>query len=121
MGVSINTYFHPFRLDSRTREPVELTVELVNRDQKEKRLTLELALAKGLGLDKSAFKNMDLIRIEKMAAGEKKVFRFDVFGSTILEKKDYPIKIRVLEHQEGYQNYKYVQREYNKVIELGVK
>ncbi len=121
MGVSINTYFHPFRLDSKTKEPVQLTVELINRDEKEKRLSLELVLARGLGLDKSCFKNMELIRIEKLPAGEKKVFHFDVFGGTLLEKKDYPIKIRVLEHQEGYQNYKYVQKEYNKTIELGVK
>lgn len=117
MSVSINTTFHPFRMVLAKREPVQLGIELINRGDEAKKLTLDLSLTRQLALDKAGLKNVALERIERLEPNERKHYYFEVFPKQMTHEGEQAVRINVLEH---YNDFKYVQREYKKNIPLTV-
>src|SRR3989338_5801228 len=115
---SVNTTFFPFRLSLRDRKPVQLKVELINRNQQEKMVSLELLLSRQLALDKSGLKATAIHRITSFKPNERKEFFFEIFPEQFAEHGTYPVRVKVLQH---YQNFDLVEREFTKNLELTVQ
>ncbi len=118
MAVSINTYFNPYRLSLKRRAPVSLTVEIINRGQEEKDLSLELNLTRQLALDKGGLKSSETKRLNKVQPNETKKFYFDIYQKQMTRPGEQPVIVKVLEH---YQDYRYVLKEHKKKLGLKVE
>ena len=116
--ISINTHFHPFRLNLRRREPVQLSVELINRGDKNKMLSVELLLAKELALDKGGLHSGITKKIESLEPGERKQFYFDIYPKPIARNGELPVILNVLEH---YRNFNFVEKSSSKRMDLTVE
>lgn len=118
MPISIVTSFHPFRMILSHKKPIELTVELINRGEKDEMLTIQLLLSRQLALDKSGLHANAVKTIDKFAPSERKRYVFDIYPKSYISAGEYPVKIKVFEH---YQNYKFVKEEYTKNISITVE
>lgn len=116
--LSINTNFHPFRMNLKNKEPVQLTVEIINRGQKEKMLSLQLALARELSLDKSGIVNTATKKIESLKPGESKIFYFDIYSKVMTRPGEKDVVLKVLEH---YRDFKFIQKEHTEKMTLRVE
>ena len=118
MAISIATSLHPYRMALSRKKPSELTVELINRGDKNAMVSLQLRLSRQLSLDKSGLKSNDTKKIEKLAPNERKRFIFDIHPKSYLEVGEYPLRIKVYEH---YQQFKFVEHEYTKNLTISVE
>lgn len=119
--ISINSYFSPFRLEPRERKPVELAVELVNRYEKEKNLSVEVSLSRGLSFDLGGFKATEKKRVEGMKPRETKRIYFNIYAKPFIDSGEHPVQIKVKEQMEGYEDPRYIAKEFTKNTELKVK
>ncbi|MDO8634277.1 MAG: hypothetical protein Q7K34_03205 [archaeon] len=117
MTLSISSNFFPYRLNLKRKEPVEFRIEVANRGDKEKRVSLQILVSRALALDKSGLANNAIYKIDSLKPNEKKTFVHTVFPKQFTSAGAYPIQIKAMEH---YQNYNYAEREYTKNIELMV-
>ncbi|MFH1587639.1 MAG: hypothetical protein ABID38_07315 [Candidatus Diapherotrites archaeon] len=116
--ISINTSFHPFRMKLSRREPVQFTVELTNKGDETRKISMDVILSRELSLDKGGLLYNTSKRIDSLAPGKTQEFFFDIFPKHITRSGDHGILIKVLEH---YQEYKYVEKEYKKRLELQIE
>lgn len=117
MSISVNTHFHPFRLVLGRKEPVELAVEVINRGEEAKMLTLELAISRQLALDRGGLKNGALERMDRLEPNERKNFYYRVYPKQLTQPGEHSVLVNVLEH---YNDYKYVQKQNKKKFALTV-
>lgn len=116
--IGINTSFHPFRMKLSRREPVQFTIELINKGDKAKKITMDVILSRELSLDKGGLLYNNSKRIDSLEPGKKQEFYFDIYPKHITRSGDHGILLKILEH---YQEYKYVEKEYKKRIELQIE
>ena len=121
MSISIKSYFYPFRLDLRDKKPVQLSIELVNRYEQPKRISLEVITPRNLTLDKEMKKTGELKRIDKILPKERKAFEFEIHAKPFIKPGEHSIGIKVMEHFDDYIDYKYVAKSYTKIVDLTVK
>lgn len=117
MAISINTHFHPFRLVMRNKEPVQLGIELVNKENDIKKLTLEVSLTRQLAFDKSGLKNFAVERIDALEPNQSKQYYFDLYPKQLTQAGEQDIVINVTEH---HHDYKHVMNENRREIALTV-
>jgi hypothetical protein len=115
MTVIINAYFTPYRLAARKLEPVELTVELTNRGQIEKLMSMEIIPAQQLAFDRGGLKRKIVEKLGELKPNEKRTYYYHVWPRTIGREGSYPLVVMVLEH---HLNYEYVTARYTKRLEL---
>src|SRR3989338_862397 len=119
MSVSINGTFFPLRLSLRRKEPVELKVEIVNRGNNSKMLTVGVTVARSLSLDKGGLKNNATERVEALLPGEKRTFYFNIFARPqFADSGEFPVGISVKEYGR---NYSEIIEEYEKQMGLKVE
>lgn len=118
MDISINTHFHPFRMVLARKKPIQLTVELINRGEEEKIVSLELMLSRTLSLDKSGLVTGKIERIPSFKPGEKKKYYFDIYQKAHTTIGEIPVILKVYEH---YRDYKYIQKEFTKNLSITVQ
>ncbi len=116
--LSINTHFHPFRLNLSRREPVQLSVEIINRGKESKMLTMELMLTRQFGLNKGGLQSGISKRIESLKPEETKLFYFDIYPKQMTRKGEHPIILNVFEH---YRSFDFVERTHVKKMSLPVE
>lgn len=116
--IQINANFSPFRMKLDRREPVSLGVEIANKSNEPKILTMSIALSGQLSFEKGGYKTEQMERIEKLPPGEKKLFYYSIFPKAGTRATDQPVIVKVAEH---YQNFNYVTNEYKKNLVLKVE
>ena len=114
----INTNFNPFRMKLSHKEPVELTIDLINKGEKPKMLTMNLKLSAQLSLEKTGYKTEVMERIPVLRTGEKKEFFYKIFPKAGTRTQEQPIIIEVLEH---FNDYKFVANQHKKKLGLLVE
>jgi hypothetical protein len=119
MTILINTKFTPFRLSLRKKEPVQLYVELVNKENQDKRLLYELLLGAGISLDRPGIKNKETKRFEPLKAGEKKFFYYQIFPKPNAYNGEIPVSISLIEPED--ENYEFVKARYKKEFTLTIE
>ena len=117
--LNINTKFTPFRLRLSTREPVQLYVELANRDSEAKTITMMIDLGKQLSFDKGGIKMSQTVKIDELEGNGNKHFYFDVYAKSFVELQEHPVRIKVWEHFADRKDY--VKKEYVKNFTLLVE
>lgn len=116
--LSIKTHFHPFRLKLRDKKPVQLTVELENRGDRNELVSMELALARLLSFDKSGIVRSKVERIDGLAPGEGKKFYYDIYPKALADPGELDVQMRITEH---HKDWKMVDRTYTKDMQLIVE
>ena len=92
----------------RDKQSVQLGIEIVNREQEPKKLSLLVVISNQLSFDKSGFKTEEKRLLEVLQPNESKKMFFEIFPKPMTRQGEQPIRIRVLEH---YNDYKYVLKE----------
>ena len=119
MSVAINANFFPLRMSLRRREPVQLKVEVANRGNNSKMLSLGVVVARSLSLDKGGLKSSASERVEALLPGERKTIYFDVFPKPqFADIGEYPVEITVKEYGRNYSD---IVEEYEKLMDLKVE
>jgi len=97
---------------------VQFTVELINKGSETKKITMDVILSRELSLDKGGLLYNTSKRIDSLEPGQKQEFYFDIHPKHITRSGDHGILLKILEH---YQEYKYVEKEYKKRLELQIE
>ncbi len=100
------------------REPVTLQLEIGNDSEETKIISVHIALGKQLSFEKGGYKTEELIRLPKLAPGEKKRYYYEVFPKAATRTEEQPVHIKVLEH---YRDFNYVKSEFTKKLGLKVE
>ena len=115
LGISAN--FHPFRMDRKRKEPVQLYIELTNDGKEPKMLSLEIDLTRQFGFDKGGLKSVTAKRIPELKAGERMNFYFDIYPRQFTDVGDHEVNFLIKEH---YRNYDYVLKQHKVRLSLSV-
>jgi uncharacterized membrane protein len=114
--IKIDSELFPYRLDIKSKEPVELTVKLTNYGIEEKLLSLDIILDTNLCLEKNNLKKSQHKRVGKLKPKESISYQFQIYPFQGAEPgKTYKIKLRVFEH---YNDYKHVEDSSIKLIPI---
>ena len=116
--IETRTSFTPFKMRIGRKEPVCLSVELVNTGREKEIVSFELNLGRQFSLERTGFKNSSTKRIPEFGAGESRKFYFDIWPKQMLRAGLQGIPVRVTEH---YNNFNYVKRKYDKMLKLAVQ
>ncbi len=116
--IEIRNRFTPFRMKLSRREPVQLTVELINTGQENAMLSMNLNLGAQFSLEKSGYKTAAVERIPELAAGQSKTFYYEIWPKQSVRTGTQELQLTVLEH---HQNFNYVKKEYKKNLGLAVE
>jgi len=115
MTVIINSYFTPYRILVRKKEPVQLTVEITNRDDIERLMSLEILSSQQLAFDKTGASRKIVEKLGELRPNEKRVYYYHVWPRLVSREGYYPLVIRALTH---HLNYDYITAIYTKRLEL---
>ncbi len=116
--IEVRTNFTPFKMKIRRKEPVVLSVELLNKGQEPEIVSLDLNLGQQFSFERSGFNTTVSEKLPKFMPGESKKFYYDIWPKQMLRLGEQPIAMRVTEH---YQGFNYVKRKYDKALKLGVE
>ena len=118
MGLEIKSNLFPYRMVLKRKEPVELSVAVTNNSPDKKLVSLQIAMARAIALDKGGLKNGVHQRLGELNPRESKQFYFHVFPKQGIKTMSYPIQVRVLEH---FNSYDYIAGKVVKNLELKVE
>lgn len=99
--IGINTRTFPYRLDSKSKEPLELYIKLTN-SQIKKMLSIDLVLDENLSFNSVKPINTDYRRIGEFNPGQVKEIRYNIYPAVGVYPGTKKIKIRVGEHNNDY-------------------
>ena len=116
--IQLNTNFNPFRMKLGRRDPVTLTVEITNKSDESKMLTVYINLGRELSFEKSGYKTEAIERIDAMKPGEIKTYYYSIFPKAGTRTEAQPVLVKVQEH---YKTQTYVANEYSKNLKLKVE
>jgi hypothetical protein len=101
----------------RHREPVQLIVDLINRDKQEKLVSFELLMSDKLSVEKNGFVHKVEKKIGAMAPNKPLRFYFDIYPRAVMKPGELGVIVRIMEH---FNNFEFVEHEYVKKIPLSV-
>jgi len=110
--------FNPFKMKISRREPVSLSIELINKGSEPEIVSFELVLGKQFSLERAGFKTTAAGKIPELKPGESKKFYFDIWAKQMLRKGEQGIALTVIEH---YQGFNYIKKKYDKLLKLAVE
>ena len=108
--------FSPFRLSIKSKEPVELVLDIENlRDEEPLLTSIVIRIPKALGLDSMGLNQMREIRMGYLKPRENKRFHIEVYSTARTKTNIYPIIVTAFSH---YRDYSHVLNSVKKRIEL---
>ena len=116
--LEVITVFTPFRLKLQRREPVHLTVEIINRGKDPTMASLQVNLGNHLSFEKGGYKTRAMEKINSFPPGDKKKFYYEIWPKQATKNGPQPVEIVAAEH---YQSFNYVVKEYRKDTDLIVE
>ncbi len=114
---TLQTEFHPFKLNAHLADSVDLEIKITNNIDKEVLTAIVVQVPKPLGLDKSGFMQQREIRLGTLQPHEMKDVKLSIFSGQRVPKASYPVLIYAISH---YRDYSYVLNEVRKKVELRV-
>lgn len=116
--IEVRTTFTPFKMRVSRREPVTLSVELINQGSELEIVSLELGLGGQFSLEKTGFKSDAREMIPEFKPGETKKFYYDLWPKQMVRPGEQEVKLAVTEHYKGFN---YVKKTHKKVLKLAVE
>ena len=99
--VTIRTSFFPLRLVAARKEPVQLTVDIINTHPESRVYSIEVELPRGLALDRAGPKASDRKQLGEILPRQEKRLYYNIFTKAGVDTDEYPIDIVVHEHRKG--------------------
>jgi hypothetical protein len=99
--IGINTRTYPYRLDSKSKEPIELFIKLTNSGIK-RLLSIDLVLDEDLSFDKVKPINTDYKRLGDFGANQNKEIKYYIYSAIGSHPGLKSVKIRIGEHNKDY-------------------
>ncbi|MDP2666474.1 MAG: hypothetical protein Q8P05_03170 [Candidatus Diapherotrites archaeon] len=99
--VTIRTSFLPLRLVAARKEPVQLTVDIINNHPETKAYSIEVELPRGLALDRAGPKASDRKQVGELPPSQEKRLYYSIFAKAGVDADEYPITVIVHEHRKG--------------------
>lgn len=115
--INISTRMFPYRLDLKTKDPIELTIEITNMSATAKILSSDIIFDPELCLEKSGIKKSEYKRHGEVLPNQKIVMTYDVHPFQGAKPGRKTIKFKVKEH---FNDYKYIENITEKRIEIPV-
>lgn len=119
--VHIRTEFYPFRLVMARREPVQLSVDLVNDGKEVRSYSIEIEVGHGLAIGNAGAKLREYRLLGNILPGEKKKVYYDLFAKAATDESTIPLDLRVHEHPKDSKTVHDVIRTVTRKLELGVQ
>ena len=119
--VSIKTSFYPYRLILARREPVQLTIDLVNDQKEAKAYSIELEVARSLSLERAGAKMSNYKMIGTLSPGESKKIYYDIFAKAATGNNSLPVDLRVHEHPKDSKGPHDIIQTFSRKLELTVQ
>ena len=117
--IEVRTTFNPFKLKIGRREPIVLSIELVNSGPEAEIVSFELNLGYQFSMERTGgFKNTVSERIPKFEPGDSKKYYFDIWAKQAARVGEQPIKLTVVEHYTGFN---YVKKKNEKTLHISVE
>lgn len=99
--IGINTRIYPYRLNSKSKEPLELSIKLTNSNQK-RLLSIDLVIDEDISFNSVKPVNTDYKRIGEFFPGQVKELKYYIYPTPGIYPGTKRIKIRVGEHNNDY-------------------
>jgi hypothetical protein len=99
--IGINTRTYPYRLDSKSKEPLELFIKLTNSPIK-RMLSIDLVIDEDLSFSSIKPINTDYKRIGEFLPSQSKEIRYYIYPAVGAYPGTKKVKIRVGEHNNDY-------------------
>ena len=116
--IDIRTIFTPFRMKLGRREPVQLSLELINKGEEDAMLSFNLVLGKNLSMEKGGYRTVAMEKIASLAPMAGKKFYYELWPKQTVTAGAQPIQLTVTEH---YKDFNYVKKEYKKNLDLVIE
>jgi len=116
--IEIRTNFTPYKMKISRREPVVLSLELINSGKEKEIVSFEFVLGQQFSLEKTGYKSEKTEKIPAFGPGEKKKYYFEIWPKQMLRAGEQGMRLTVIEH---YQSFNYVKRKQEKVLKLTVE
>lgn len=113
--LEVRTLFRPYRLKLLRKEPVEMTLTIINHGPGIALTSFELECDRSLSFDKGGFKATESANLGELAAGQRVEKVFWLFGKPVTRIGTYQIKVKATEH---FNTYSLVKKEHVKTAEL---
>ena len=101
----LHTHFHPYRLLLKRRQPVELTIDLINNSNQDSLITIEVILDKMLSFTKGGLKKIEKVT-DRMEAKKRKRFYFSIYPHVAASSGEYTVQIVITEYGKDYHDIK---------------
>lgn len=99
--IGINTRTFPYRLDFKSKEPLEFYIKLTN-GQNKRLLSIDIVIDEDISFNSVKPVNTDYKRIGEFGPGQVKELRYHIFPVAGTYPGTKKIKIRVGEHNNDY-------------------
>lgn len=96
--VKIRTEFYPFRLVMARREPVQLTIDLVNDGKETRTYSIELEVGRGLAIGNAGAKINDYKMVGNLTPGQAKKIYYDLHAKAATDENSIPVFLKIHEH-----------------------
>jgi len=102
MTMYVRTSFNPIRMMAGQKEPVHLTVEIKNKDDKIRNYSLTVKSPTLFGFDEGRVFKENRARVPDVEPGKAKDVIFTIFAKTAVKPGFYNFDIVVREHDERF-------------------
>lgn len=113
--INITTSFFPLRMDTRSKDPIELTLKIKNMGNDSKFISYDVILEKSVSLDKSGLKKAVSFRHGDLKPNEVITETLNIFPFQGIKPGNHKILIRVNEH---YLSYDSLEQKTDKIVIL---
>ena len=100
--IKIFTKLYPYRLNIKTKDPVDLEIKLKNLSSLAKQISVELIPSSDLCFDKNGSKREEYKRIGVIKAKDSITLNYTIYPFTGIVPGNHSIKIIVGEHTNDY-------------------
>lgn len=94
--------FLPFRMDSRSKQPVHLEIEIESLIEEPLLTSVVIQVSKAFGFDAMGLNSTREIRLSYLQPGEKKQLTVDLYSSARIKAGEFPVHVTAYSHYRDY-------------------
>ncbi|MCK9292638.1 MAG: hypothetical protein WCY27_00375 [archaeon] len=104
--INITTSIFPYRLDTRLKDSLELSLKVKNADTDIKLISIDVILDPNIALEKSGVKKAVSLRVGDLGGGKSILKKFEIYPFQGIKPGTYNVLVRVNEHYVNYEQLK---------------
>jgi len=98
----LTTRVLPFRMDSKSKQPVHLEIEIKNILEEPLLTSIVVQVSKAFGLDAMGLSTTREIRLSYIHPNEKKQISVDIYPSARTKAGEFPVQVTAYSHYRDY-------------------